>query len=157
LLALVPRPRRHLVTYHGVLAPAAGLRSRVVPRVEAEEERPGGGPAGDGVLADEVVAAEATCRLLPERGRRWVPHAPGKRRRCDRSGERRRYPWAELLRRVFEVEALVCPHCGGARRLLAAITAPESIERVLLAMGLPHEAPVVAPARAPPEETWWGT
>ncbi len=32
LLALVPRPRRHLVTYHGVLAPAAGLRSRVVPR-----------------------------------------------------------------------------------------------------------------------------
>ena len=31
LLALVPRPRRHLVTYHGVLAPASGLRSRVVP------------------------------------------------------------------------------------------------------------------------------
>ena len=32
LCALVPRPRRHLVTYHGVLAPAARLRSRVVPR-----------------------------------------------------------------------------------------------------------------------------
>ena len=28
LLAFVPRPRRHLVTYHGVLAPASGLRSR---------------------------------------------------------------------------------------------------------------------------------
>ncbi|MFT4843432.1 MAG: hypothetical protein ACI90M_003911, partial [Candidatus Azotimanducaceae bacterium] len=38
LLALVPRPRRHLVTYHGVLAPAASLRSRVVPRVSAEQD-----------------------------------------------------------------------------------------------------------------------
>ena len=27
LCALVPRPRKHLVTYHGVLAPASGLRS----------------------------------------------------------------------------------------------------------------------------------
>ena len=26
LCALVPRPRRHLVTYHGVFAPAAGIR-----------------------------------------------------------------------------------------------------------------------------------
>jgi len=26
LWALVPRPRRNLVTYHGVLAPAAGMR-----------------------------------------------------------------------------------------------------------------------------------
>ena len=39
-----------------------------------------------------------------------------------------RYSWAELLRRVFEVEVLVCPHCGGARRLLAAIHDPASIE-----------------------------
>lgn len=28
LCALVPPPRKHLVTYHGVLAPASGLRSR---------------------------------------------------------------------------------------------------------------------------------
>ena len=39
LVALVPR--RHLVTYHGVLAPAAGLRSRIVPEVEEESERAG--------------------------------------------------------------------------------------------------------------------
>ena len=31
LCALVSRPRKHLVTYPGVLAPAAGLRSRVLP------------------------------------------------------------------------------------------------------------------------------
>ena len=31
LAALVPRPRLHLIRYHGVLAPNAGLRAAVVP------------------------------------------------------------------------------------------------------------------------------
>ena len=148
LLALVPRPRRHLVTYHGVLGPAAGLRSRVVPRWEEAK------PAGDGDASEPgeegVGAAMAAlyCR------RRTVPHAPGKRRRVGV----RRYPWAELLRRVFEVEVLVCPRCGGRRRVLAAITAPESIARVLSAMGLSSEAPELSPARSPPGESGdeWG-
>ena len=46
---------------------------------------------------------------------------------------------------------LTCPNCGGARRLLAAIKDPDSIERVLRAMGLPFEAPELAAARAPPD------
>lgn len=29
LCALVPKPRKHLVTYHGVLAPASGMRPKV--------------------------------------------------------------------------------------------------------------------------------
>jgi hypothetical protein len=32
LAALVPRPRLHLIRFHGVLAPNAKLRSRVVPQ-----------------------------------------------------------------------------------------------------------------------------
>ena len=54
-----------------------------------------------------------------------VPHRPGKWRRA----VRRYYTWAELLRRVFRVEIFTCPNCGGARRLLAAIKDPDSIER----------------------------
>ena len=86
-----------------------------------------------------------------------VPHRPGKWRRA----VRRYYTWAELLRRVFGVEIFTCPNCGGARRLLAAIKDPDSIERVLRAMNaryrvrrLPFEAPELAVARAPPEI--WG-
>jgi hypothetical protein len=52
---------------------------------------------------------------------------------------------------VFGVEIFTCPNCGGARRLLAAIKDPDSIERVLRAMGLPFEAPELAVARAPPD------
>ena len=31
LLPLVPRPRKHTIRFHGILAPAAGFRSKVVP------------------------------------------------------------------------------------------------------------------------------
>jgi hypothetical protein len=58
LLALVPRPRRHLVTYHGVLAPAASLRSRVVPRVPTEEE--------NGAGEDDVANGESQQLEEPE-------------------------------------------------------------------------------------------
>ena len=50
---------------------------------------------------------------------------------------------------VFGVDVLTCPRCGGARRLLAAIQDPDSIERVLRAMGLSVDMPELAPARAP--------
>jgi hypothetical protein len=83
------------------------------------------------------------------RQRARVPHRPAKRR----VHGRRYYTWAELLRRVYAVDILTCPRCGGVRRLLAAIHEPLSI-----AMKLPFHAPELAPARAPPAEegTWWG-
>ena len=150
LLALVPPPRRHLVTYHGVLAPAAGLRSRVVPRVEEDEA------ADEGVeVVPEERAVEAVLAL--RRRRKVVPHAPNGGRPARAVGPLRRYPWAELLRRVFAIDVLSCPHCGGVRRLLAAITDRDAIEKVLRAMGLWCEVSQLAPARAPPgKPEWWG-
>ena len=148
LVALVPRPRKHLVTYHGVLAPAAGLRSRIVPRVVEEAEGEGCQHAAAGGIGGEAVIEDvATSRVLP---RRVVPHAPGKRRRAGR-----RYSWAELLKRVFLIDALVCPRCGGKRKLLAAIHDPNSIRRVLEAVGLSSDVPVLAAARGPPEGDEW--
>ena len=43
LAALVPRPRLHLIRFHGVLAPNAGLRAAIVP---GPPEKPGE-PAGE--------------------------------------------------------------------------------------------------------------
>ena len=48
--------------------------------------------------------------------------------------------WAELLRRLYEVNPLVCPACGGAMRLLAFIT--EAGRDQLRAIGrIPPSAP----------------
>ena len=115
---------------------------------EGEEERACRRGAGE----ERAEEDEASCLRLP---RKIVPHAPGKRRRG--GVVRRRYPWAELLRRVYEVDVLVCPGCGGRRKVLAAIHDPDSIARVLGALGLGSEVPELAPARGPPgEEEWWG-
>ena len=152
LCALVPRPRRHLVTYHGVLAPAAGLRPQVVPAVvedgggdgESCRHGRGGEELGDGGDGGEPEEGAAAARVLLQRR---VAHAPGKRRRG-----RRRSSWAELLRRVFAIEVFACPHCGGTRRLLAAIHDPAAIERVVGALGLSAVAPGMVGARSPPAE-----
>jgi hypothetical protein len=168
LCALVPKPRKHLVTYHGVLAPASGLRPQVVPRRVEEEGEAGGcrhGATGEadgaasveGVVAAggdgvENVAVAALLRQQAERrvrARLRVPHGAGRRR-----GGRRRCSWAELLQRAFGIEVLVCPKCAGVRRVLAAIHDPGSIARVLLAMGLSSAVPEQAGCRSPP--AWEG-
>ena len=39
--------------------------------------------------------------------------------------------WAELLRRIFEVDPLACPRCGEEMRIISFITEPNMIDRVL--------------------------
>jgi len=39
--------------------------------------------------------------------------------------------WAELLRRIFEVDPLRCPQCGQEMRIVAFITVPAVIDRIL--------------------------
>jgi hypothetical protein len=42
-----------------------------------------------------------------------------------------RYRWAELLRRIFEVDPLACPRCRGPMRTVAVIIDPAVIIRIL--------------------------
>ena len=129
LAAQVPPPRRHMVTYHGVLAPAAGYRDQVV-----SEDR----PYRDAVLRHRKKPPASAAADGAE------PDLPAKLRR-------RPTLWAELLRRTFGVDALHCPLCGGRRELIALITQPHTAQRILGAMGLPAEPPALAPARPPPQ------
>jgi len=116
LVALIPRPRVHLVNYHGILAPAASWRSQIVPQPEPEP--------------DPVTQ--------PTRARRR------------RTPRRRRHSWAELLKRVFDIDAWACP-CGGRRSIIALIRDPFSVRRFLTHLGLPAEPPRIEPARPPPQ------
>ena len=58
LAALVPRPRLHLIRFHGVLAPNAGLRAAIVP---GPPQKPGDDAAHD---AHEAPARMGWARLL---------------------------------------------------------------------------------------------
>jgi hypothetical protein len=43
----------------------------------------------------------------------------------------RRRRWAELLRRVFEIEVSVCPACAGAMRIVSFVTAQKAVRKIL--------------------------
>jgi hypothetical protein len=62
--------------------------------------------------------------------RRKIMPAPATPNGCHPTrGTLTRVPWAELLRRVWHVEALRCEHCGGRLRPVALIQDPAEAER----------------------------
>ena len=73
-----------------------------------------------------------------------LPTAPSTSARSRSS----RSTWAELLRRVFALDVLTCPHCGGPRRLIAQLTDPIVVRKILGHLGHPTEPPRPAPARS---------
>ena len=124
LAALVPPPRFNVTRYYGVLAPAAAFRILIVPQAEASSPPPHAG-CQFGVGAPE-----------PDSGK------IKKKRGC----QPRNYSWARLMERVFELDVLACPRCGGRMRILAAINPPsDAIVEILACLGLPTRAPPIAP------------
>src|SRR3989442_8367863 len=59
----------------------------------------------------------------------------------------RNYSWSQLMARIFAVDVLQCPRCGGRIRILAAIEDPSVARKILDCLGLPSRPPPVAPAR----------
>ena len=53
--------------------------------------------------------------------------------------------WAERLKRVFKIDIELCPKCGGQLRVIAAITQPDVIQKIL-----DHVHQQQAPPRQPP-------
>ena len=61
------------------------------------------------------------------------------------------YKWAELMKRVFDLDVLCCPKCSGRLQLISLIEDPPVIKKILKHLGLPTELPTPSPARSPPE------
>ena len=137
LIPLIPRPRCHLVRYHGILGPAANDRDKVVPTPPAL-------PTPDAASADSGGTDKA---------------GTGESREIDITKVARisRLPWALLLKRVFLTDALTCPKCQRRMKILAAITKPEAIRKILDHLGIPSEAPHRTAARPPPQTELSGT
>jgi hypothetical protein len=56
--------------------------------------------------------------------------------------------WATLMQRVFAVDVLQCPRCGGKMKILATIHPPEATTAILESLGLSPRAPPLAPSAA---------
>ncbi|MGQ0592784.1 MAG: transposase, partial [Gammaproteobacteria bacterium] len=125
LAALVPRPRLHLIRFHGVLAPNARLRPEIIP----SSGRPAGVPVPPTVPLNAHTPSADQAEALP-------PAAPA------------RLSWARLLKRVFAIDLEHCPHCGGPLTIIAAIEHPPVIAKILAHLGLPARAPPRSPARS---------
>ena len=127
LSQLIPPPRVHRHRYHGVLAPNARLRPRVVAlERDAEAHADEAHGEGPGVHTHNEPATTLT-------------------------GAAARSRWAQLLARIYEVFPLRCPECGSQMRILAFLTDPAPVGAILRHLDLPHTTPPLSPARAPPQ------
>jgi hypothetical protein len=136
LADLVPPPRKHRHRYHGVFAPNHKLRKGVtalaIGNIGKRREAAAGRHGNEG-------HAKEGCSDSPQK---------------PRSHDTSRIAWAKLMARVGEEFPLECPTCGGDIRLIAFITEPGPIRKILTHLGEPLEPPPISPARGPPTD--WG-
>ncbi len=99
----IPDPGQHMVRYYGAYSNRARQLYRTAKsRVEEDDESVPEPPAG-GAEEDSEDA--------------WVVA--------------RRRSWARLIRRIYEIDPLVCPRCGHALKIVAVITDPVVVDRIL--------------------------
>ena len=162
LAALVPAPRTHLVKYRGVLAPCAGWRDRVIPNPrggvrsvllgEPLAGRRGNSPPVQGKEEDLDPPARDAAHGVPLGGpplATGVPQAPAWRPAPGPEDDsapvgkphRQNRTWVQLMQRVFDLDVMECPACGGRLRILAAIQDPDAIRAILDCLGLSSRPP----------------
>jgi hypothetical protein len=56
--------------------------------------------------------------------------------------------WAEMIRKVYEVDPLICPKCGGLMKVIAFITDYQAIDRIIDHLELTFVAEKPPPACA---------
>ncbi|HEV8628990.1 MAG TPA: transposase, partial [Thermoanaerobaculia bacterium] len=109
----VPEPRLHQVRYYGRYSNAARAR-----RAAAEK-----GVAAGGSVAPSSTSGPVTRPADPAADATETDETAQRRRQ--------RRLWAQLLRRVYEVDPLTCRHCGSPMRVVAFIQEPAAIRKIL--------------------------
>jgi hypothetical protein len=95
----------------------------------------------------------AMCSHIPDRGEQMVRYygyysnvSRGKRKEtddrvpsileADKSSKEYRKNWARLIQKIYEVDPLTCPKCGGVMRILSFIQDRQVIQAILKHLGL---------------------
>ena len=94
--------------------PFAGEESSLGERVDGDPFAPAAAPVGSPSVSSQPPRPSPPSLMEP---RAREGHDSGSLR-ATKKDPRRRTAWADLLQRVFEVDALCCPRCGGRMRIL---------------------------------------
>ena len=132
LAAIVPPRRANLVRYGGCLAPNSKIRKQIIPQ-----------PAHTLALAPRPKRPIPDATTPPPDFS--LPTDEGEQQQS------RRINWPDLMKRVFQKSVTKCTRCGSTMELCSVITDEESIKAYCEGVGLPSEAPTIAPARGPPQ------
>jgi hypothetical protein len=144
LAALTPRPRINLVLYYGILAPRARQRARAVGHAATAPS-----PADSRLAALEEPHPDPSAPVAAVSGI-GSGEDPGSTKKPTPPEKPRDWKWAELMRRVFDLDVLACPRCGGRMAVIATIEAADVLRKILGHLGLPTDPPAPLPARPPP-------
>ena len=125
LSALIPAPYANLVRYHGIFANRSRFRDRLPSPPAAEEEGP--------PLKDEKYGSTEEASVEDN-------DTPTRRPR--------RTKWAHLMRRTLDIDVLTCPKCAASMTIIAFLTDPNVLTKILEHLKLPSTPPTLAPARS---------
>jgi hypothetical protein len=142
LCALIPPPRSHLVRYFGIVAGHSRGRRALTGRGLHDPA-----PSPTASPATSTNAATIAPTTPPPPGRPHPSSILEDVKGPDAPERAPRLPWAELLRRVWRVDVLTCPRCGGDIRVVAVIDDEPVVARILRHLGYPTTAPPRGPPR----------
>ena len=125
IAAIIPPARKHLVRYYVALGPRSPLRRAVS---QAARQKAG------------AAELEAGCSVTV------LGQALQTARKTARAAAR---AWAACIKRVFEVNPVLCAKCGGSMALVAMILDDGELDRILGNQGWPVDFPKTKPARSP--------
>ena len=107
-------------------------------------------PAVNLLVYHGVLAPHARWRSPVVSSGRPAPdaHAPAAHASPRTASAPGAWPWAALMRRVFDLDALACPRCGGRLRVIALVQDPAVVRTILAHIGGARSTE--APGPAPP-------
>ena len=139
LVALIPRPYGNLVRYHGVFANRSKFRPwlpKPPPRVPLNVSAP-----------CDCASPEASTEASNQT--RGLQSSPPAEPLLTKPPRRHRSTWAQMLRRVLDVDALKCPRCSTPMIVIAFLTDPSVVRKILDHLHLPVDPPPLGPTRCP--------
>jgi hypothetical protein len=114
----LPAPHQQLVRYWGFYSNVSRGKRRVAGRRLPGTEQPD----------DECLSSAGVDPVLTP------PHDEPFRRRA-------RLTWAALIKKVYEIDPLLCPFCGATMKIIAFITEHPTIAHILEHIQMPAQQP----------------